>query len=86
MVRPVTHFAATRRRGNPDWRRPVPPTTVCATEFEMQVRQLQLTEQMYASSRELRIWGEQNRNRHYIPEWLLKEWCIVVEPDKSGVA
>jgi hypothetical protein len=34
---------------------------------------------MYASSVELRAWCEQNRNRIYIPEWLLQEWDITVD-------
>src|ERR1700736_6601594 len=42
-----------------------------ATEFELRARHLQLTPEMYASSRELRTWCERNRNRVYIPEWLL---------------
>jgi hypothetical protein len=34
---------------------------------------------MYASSRELRLWCERNRNRVYVPEWLLQEWGIAVD-------
>jgi hypothetical protein len=41
---------------------------------------------MYASSLELRAWCEQNRNRRYIPEWLLEEWSITVELYFSGAA
>ncbi|MGH7867347.1 MAG: hypothetical protein ACREP9_06850 [Candidatus Dormibacteraceae bacterium] len=47
-----------------------------ATEFEMQVRHLHLTADAYASSTQLRRWCEQNKNRCYIPEWLLKAWDI----------
>jgi hypothetical protein len=49
----------------------------------MQVRQLRLTEEMYVLSDELRGWCEQNRNRVYIPEWLLETWDITVDPNVS---
>jgi len=58
----------------------MPPAPALPTEFELRARHLQLTPEMYTSSRELRIWCEQNRNRIYIPEWLLKEWDIDVDP------
>jgi hypothetical protein len=41
---------------------------------------------MYTSSRELRIWCHQNRNRVYVPEWLLKEWGIMVDDLFTGAA
>jgi hypothetical protein len=78
--------AMTRRRGNPNWGRPIPPAPVLATEFELKVRQLQLTAEMYTSSAELRSWCEQNRNRCYVPEWLLQEWYITVDPHFSDAA
>ena len=37
--------AITRRRGNPNWGRPIQPLPAVATESEMQVRQLRLTMQ-----------------------------------------
>jgi len=75
-----------RKRGNPNWGRPMPPTSFLCTEFEMQVRQLRLTVETYAFSAELRTWCERNRNRCYIPEWLLKAWNISVEADLTGAA
>jgi hypothetical protein len=57
---------------------------VLATEFEMQVRQLRLTPEFYVYSAELRCWCEQNRNRCYIPEWLLDAWDIIVDTDFGG--
>ena len=57
-----------------------------ATEFEMQVRQLRLTAETYVFSPELQIWCERNRNRRYIPEWLLEAWDLPVNPDFSGAA
>jgi hypothetical protein len=80
MAIPVALPATTRNRGSPNWGRPIPSVPALPTEFEMRVRQLQLTAETYTSSRELRAWCEQNRNRLYVPEWLLKEWCITVDP------
>ena len=79
MVIPIALHALRRRRGNPSWGRPMPPVPALATEFELRVRRLQLTPETYASSVELRTWCQQNRNRIYVPEWLLKEWCITVD-------
>lgn len=67
-----------RRRGNPNWGLPMLPSPVIATEFEVQVRKLGLTAPEYVSSIALRSWCERNRNRVYVPEWLLKEWGIRV--------
>jgi len=86
MAIPVVLPAARRKRGNPNWGRPIPPLFALPTEFEMQVRQLQLTAGTYTSSRELRAWCERNRNRVYIPEWLLGEWGITVDLNFSAVA
>jgi hypothetical protein len=56
------------------------------TEFELRVRHLQLTPEMYTSPIELRTWCEYNRNRCYVPEWLLEEWSITVDPTFSDHA
>ena len=50
-----------------------------ATEFDSQARRLGLTEQTYVASAQLRTWCERNKNRFYIPEWLLAEWGITVD-------
>ena len=76
----------TRKRGNPNWGRPNSPAPALATEFELKVRHLQLTPEMYATSIELRTWCEHNRNRCYVPEWLLEEWSITVDPTFSDAA
>lgn len=78
-----------RRRGNPNWGQPILPIRAGATEFEMQARHLGLTQKTYAGSAELRRWCERNRNRCYIPEWLLHEWGIEADslfgpPDRSA--
>ena len=56
------------------------------TEFEIQVERLGLTEAQYTHSAQLRHWCERNRNRVYVPEWLLEEWEMTVEAIFSGVA
>ena len=56
------------------------------TEFEMQARHLGLMPQDYVSSAKLRFWCERNRNRVYIPEWLLEAWGMAVEADLTGAA
>jgi hypothetical protein len=53
------------------------------TAFEEQVRKLGLTEQTCVASEELRHWCERNKDRCYIPEWLLKQWEISVDPNVS---
>lgn len=68
-----------RKRGNPNWGRPIPPSPAVATEFDLMVKRLELTTEMYTSSAALRTWCEQNKDRVYIPEWLLKEFCIAVD-------
>jgi len=83
---PVTPPTTTRRRGNPNWGRPSPPAPALATEFELRVKQLQLTPEMYVLSRELQAWCERNRNRVYVPEWLLKAWRLDVDPTFSDAA
>jgi hypothetical protein len=86
MAIPPALPATKRKRGNPNWGRPIPSHPALPTEFELRVRHLQLTRRMYTSSRELRIWCEKSRNRLYIPEWLLEEWGITVDPTFSAAA
>ena len=78
MIKPFIQ-PVRRRRGNPNWGRPLPPAPAVATEFEMQVRHLRLTKQTCTGSVALQNWCERNKNRCYIPEWLLEEWGITVE-------
>jgi hypothetical protein len=86
MAIPFAFTAAKRRRGNPNWGRPIPPTPALATQFELLVRKLRLTPETYTSSAQLRIWCEQNRNRVYVPEWLLQEWGMSVDSIFSDAA
>lgn len=68
------------RKSNIGWARgePAPPPTKSPSEFERVARTLGLSEVSYSESRELRQWCEENRNRFYIPEWLLKRWGMKV--------
>jgi hypothetical protein len=86
MTRPAIIRAEVRKRGNPNWGRPMQPAAVLATEFELQVRKLQLTPETYVFSAELCRWCEKNRNRFYIPEWLLKKWHITVDANITDAA
>ncbi len=84
MAIPVAHK---RNPGNLNcWGHPIPlpPAPALLTEFEMRVRQLRLTPEMYTSSAELHTWCQQNRNQRYVPEWLLKEWGFTVDPGISA--
>jgi hypothetical protein len=58
---------------------PLPHIPAAASEFEIQVRRLRLTNETYVRSDELRKWCERYRNQCYIPEWLLKSWGIEVD-------
>ena len=73
----------TRKLGNPHWsseKSPVAPASP-STEFELQARRLGLAEGDYASSDQLRGWCAQNRDRCYVPEWLLKTWGMTTDPN-----
>ncbi len=52
----------------------------------MQVKRLGLARAEYVASAPLKRWCKLNRNRHYIPEWLLEEWRMKVDETLSGVA
>jgi len=79
-------MAPARKRGNPEWGKSGPSPPALPTEFELEVRRLRLTRQMYLRSPELRDWCVRNRNRIYIPEWLLEAWGIVVDIRYDGWA
>jgi hypothetical protein len=83
MAIPVAHK---RRRGNPNWGRPILAVPDLPTEFELQTEHLHLTAELYTSSHALRAWCQRNRNRCYVPEWLLKEWGITVDLGFSPAA
>jgi hypothetical protein len=74
------------RRGNPNWGKPLGHIPYAPTAFEVEVRKLGLTRETCAASSELRIWCERNRNRYYIPEWVLESWGIFADSDSSRIA
>jgi hypothetical protein len=65
------------RRGNPNWGQPI-VVPALPTEFDVQVKHLRLTKAEYVDSVALKRWCEANRNRVYIPEWLLDAWNLEV--------
>lgn len=75
-----------KARGNPNWGRktlhtePVGNVSDGQTAFEIQVATLQLgCEQEVKLSAGLKEWVRRNRNRRYVPEWLLDFWGMEVE-------
>jgi len=70
-----------RKRGNPGWTsgRPAKLRPCLATAFEQEVRRLGLDEQNYIGSAKLRQWCQDNKDRRYVPESLLKLWRITVD-------
>jgi len=62
----------------------MPPARALATEFEKQVRGLGLSTEEYFLSAELKSWCQDNRNRVYIPEWLLDAFGITVDPGDAA--
>jgi hypothetical protein len=86
VTRPIALPETRHRRGNPNWGKPPSPVPVLATEFEMQVDWLGLAKSQYLASAQLKHWCERNRNRCYVPEWLLEAWRLTVKESFSGVA
>ncbi len=85
MTRRFALPSTRRRRGNPNWGKPG-RHPVLVTEFEREVEQLGLAKAQYTQSAQLKLWCERNRNRVYIPEWLLEEWGMTVDAIFSGAA
>jgi hypothetical protein len=75
---------AARKRGNPNWGKPIESVPPVPTAFEEQVQKLGLNDQTCATSEKLKVWCERNKDRCYIPEWLLKQWRLSVDPNVSG--
>ena len=67
------------KRGNPNWFKSPQPIPALVTEFELEVARLGLTRSDYVASIELRHWCSHNRNRVYVPEWLLDKWRMQVD-------
>jgi hypothetical protein len=73
-----------RGRGNPNWGKPIPPVHAIRTEFEREVARLHLRKSQYVVSEDLKRWCGRNRNRVYVPEWLLAEWGMNVDLNFSA--
>ena len=86
MTKPVVLPGTKRGRGNPNWGKPLRHIPALLTEFERQVERLGLNKTEYVASEPLRRWCERNRNRCYVPEWLLEAWGLTVETIFTGVA
>jgi hypothetical protein len=70
-----------KKRGNPNWGKPVPygPVTPTISEFELIVREFKLQPDQYIRSVRLREWARRNKNSKYIPERLLEAWGFEIE-------
>jgi hypothetical protein len=75
-----------KKRGNPNWGKPAQSVPATSTEFERKVRELGLTNESCVSSVRLQSWCAANKNRCYIPEWLLKAYQMQVDPDVTSAA
>ena len=86
MPKPLAPPDGKRPRGNPNWGKPLAPVLALPTEFDLEVKRLGLRKSEYVASVALKRWCDRNRNRVYVPEWLLTEWGMEVESLFSGVA
>jgi hypothetical protein len=84
VEKPFTLPTGTRKRGNPNWGKPRGAAPNVPTGFEEQVQKLGLNEQTCVASVKLKQWCERNKDRSYVPEWLLKRWQISVDPNFTG--
>ena len=86
VAKPFILPARARKRGNPNWGsgRPSQVQPRMPTAFEEQVQKLRLNEQTCATSEKLKQWCERNKDRCFVPEWLLKRWRMSVDPNFSG--
>jgi len=74
------------KRGNRNWGKPLLPIPALLTEFDIEVARLRLKRQDYVASMPLKRWCDRNRNRVYVPEWLLTECGMRVETNLPGAA
>jgi hypothetical protein len=84
VSKPLVMSHAARKRGNPNWGKPMEAAPDVPTAFEEEVQRLGLNKQTCATSEKLKQWCERNKDRCYIPESLLKRWGIQVDPNVSG--
>lgn len=82
-MKPLNLPTRKRARGNPDWFK-LKPAHALPTEFEAEVARLGLTKSELVASTELKRWCDRNRNRVYIPEWLLADWGMHVDVNSAA--
>ncbi len=73
--------SSSKRRGNPDWGKPMPPPKAGLTEFEKVVKRLRLSVPEFDHSAALKDWVRRNHNQRYVPAELLKAWGVKVAND-----
>jgi hypothetical protein len=71
----------TKKRGNPNWRKPELNAVPCAgaTSFEEVAKRLCLSPQQYGNSAQLRDWAQKNKDLKYVPSNLLELWGLEVK-------
>jgi hypothetical protein len=65
-----------RKRGNPNFGRPVIVPQAGSTAFEYFVARLGLSPGEYATSIELREWVRRNKDHKYVPSAVLNLWGL----------
>jgi hypothetical protein len=73
-----------KRRGNPNWGKPVLLTASGLSAFESLVRYLKLSPEEYEGSITLKEWVCQNKDHRYVPVELLKAWGLTVRAESSA--
>ena len=68
-----------KKRGNPNWGKPMMNTLPPVLEFERVAREFKLSPDQYQHSTRLREWASVHRKSKYIPEVLLKAWGFEIE-------
>lgn len=61
-----------------------PAPSAAASEFERVMFELGLTLETCVDSLELKEWCLRNKDRKFIPEWLLKHWQMPVDPNLAS--
>ena len=76
----------TKKRGNPNWGKPLGPVTPTITEFERVVHKFKLQPGQLVRSTRLREWANRNKSSKYIPEPLLEAWGFEIEQELDKLA
>jgi hypothetical protein len=85
MATRVALGTAKRKRGNPNWGVPLRRCSVCLLSLKCGSSNC-TSWQTPIRPRVNSAWCERNRNRVYIPEWLLGKWGITVDTTFSRPA